>query len=392
MRLRLTLPGLLLAALLALLAPAAPALARYGAVPLPADRPLNILLAGVTPKYPPSAVWPYPAAPEDFSGITDTIMLVQIRPGGEVQLLSIPRDSWVEIPGVGMSKINASNPKGGPELLTQTVSNLTGLPVDGYALLSLHAARSLTDAAGGVSVDVEKAMKYDDNAGNLHIDLQPGWQRLNGEQAEGYLRFRKDNLSDIGRIGRQQKFLTAFVDQLQSPLNWWRWPVVVGALNANSKSDLTRREVGAVLAAAMGGPTLNTHMVPGNFGSGGTWAVDQAALQQLIQTEFAGSGTANAADNGSAPAASVLNTNLAVTILNVGAPSGSAGRLAEQLRAAGLSNVTTGNGDGPGNVTTFQGEGAQQLQSQLGFGEVLAGAAPAGTDLLIRLGADLPPF
>ena len=218
--------GLLLAAFLALLAPAAPALARYGALPRTAEQPLNILLAGVTPEYPPSAVWPYPAAPEDFTGLTDTIMLAQVHPDGQVKLLSVPRDSWVNMPGYGMSKINASNPRGGPELLMQTVGDLTGLPVDGYAFLSLHAVRALTDAAGGVTVDVEKPMKYDDNAGNLHIDLQPGVQRLNGQQMEGFLRFRKDNLSDIGRIGRQQQFVAAFADQMKQPLNWWRLSLI----------------------------------------------------------------------------------------------------------------------------------------------------------------------
>ncbi|MFC6590809.1 LCP family protein [Deinococcus lacus] len=202
---------------MAVLAPAAPALVRYGALPRPADRPLNILLAGVTPVYPPSAVWPYPAAPEDYSGLTDTIMLAQVRQDGTVNLLSIPRDTWTEIPGKGPGKINGANPHGGPEALVAAAENLTGLPIDGHALLSLYAARSLTDAAGGVTVDVPARMKYDDHAGHLHIDLQPGRQRLSGEQAEGFLRFRKDKLSDIGRIGRQQQFVQALAQQTLNP-------------------------------------------------------------------------------------------------------------------------------------------------------------------------------
>ncbi|ADY25800.1 cell envelope-related transcriptional attenuator [Deinococcus proteolyticus MRP] len=392
MRASFTFFGLLLAAFLALLAPAAPALARYGALPRSMGQPLNILLAGVTPKYPPSAIWPYPAAPEDFTGLTDTIMLAQIHPDGAVKLLSVPRDSWVEIPGVGMSKINASNARGGPELLMQTVGDLTGLEIDGYALLSLHAVRSMTDAAGGVTVEVKQPMKYDDNAGNLHIDLQPGVQRLNGEQMEGFLRFRKDNLSDIGRIGRQQQFVGAFTEQMKQPLNWWRWPVVAGALNANTKSDLTRGEVGAVLAAALHGPKVNTFMVPGDFGARGTWAVDHAALRELVQREFsAGSqGRAQPASGDHDVQTAALDTEMAITILNVGAPAGSAGRLADALRAQGFSNLTVGNGQGPLAVTQIQGPAAEQVQDLLNFGEADTAPNPDGSDLVIRLGADVP--
>lgn len=385
-----TVLGLLLAALLALLAPAAPALVRYGALPRPAEQPLNILLAGVTPKYPPSAVWPYPAAPEDFTGLSDTIMLAQIHPGGTVKLLSVPRDSWVEVPGVGMSKINASNVRGGPQLLTQTVSDLTGLPVDGYALLSLHAVRSVTDAAGGVTVNVDKAMKYDDNAGGLHIDLQPGEQRLSGEQMEGFLRFRQDNLSDIGRIGRQQQFVTAFAEQIKQPLNWWRWPVVAGALHSNVKSDLTRTQVGAVLAAALRGPKVNTFMVPGDFGSGGTWAVDHAALQELVAQEFSAQARTSLDTGDHDVQAAALDTSMSVTILNVGAPAGSAGRLAEALRAQGFSNLTVGNGEGPLDTTQIKGQAAEQVQALLNFGEADPTPNPGGNDLVIRLGADVP--
>ncbi|WP_189643002.1 LCP family protein [Deinococcus piscis] len=390
MRVSFTVLGLLMAAFLALLAPAAPALARYGTLPQPSDRPLNILLAGVTPKYPPSAIWPYPAAPEDFTGLTDTIMLAQIHPDGTVKLLSVPRDSWVEIPGVGMSKINASNARGGPDLLTQTVGDLTGLPVDGYALLSLHAVRSVTDAAGGVTVEVKQPMKYDDNAGGLHIDLRPGVQRLNGEQMEGFLRFRHDNLSDIGRIGRQQQFVTAFTGQLKQPLNWWRWPVVAGALNANTKSDLTRSEVGAVLAAALHGPKVNTFMVPGDFGERGTWAVDHAALRELVTREFSGQAQTHSDTGDHDVQAAALNTDMSVTILNVGAPSGSAGRLADTLRAQGFNNLTVGNGEGPLATTQIQGPAAEQVQALLNFGEADTTPNPDGSDLVIRLGADVP--
>ena len=374
--------GLLLAALVALLAPAGSALLRYAALPIPSGEPQYVLLAGVTPKYPPSAVWPYPAAPEDFTGITDTIMLAQVRPDGTANLLSVPRDSWVNIPGFGMSKINASNPHGGPELLMRAVSDLTSLPVQSYAFLSLNASRAVTDAAGGVTVEVKQPMKYDDNAGHLHIDLQPGVQRLSGEQMEGFLRFRKDNMGDIGRVDRQQEFVNAFAGQLRQPQHWWRWPAVLGALDANTKTNLSRREVGALLAAALHGPKVNTYMVPGNFGAHGTWAVDRDALGALIAKEFGG-----AASN-PVNSLAALDTAMSITILNVGAPQGSAGRLAEQLRAQGFSNLQVGNGEGTQATTTLQGPAAPQVSRLLHLGEADPTPNPDGSDLVIRLGAD----
>ena len=182
--------GVLVAAVVATAAPAAPFLARYGALPHRSGTPVTVLLAGVAPKYDESApVWPWPAKAEDYTGNTDTIVLAQVRPDGQVNLLSIPRDSWMNIPGWGWGKINGANPHGGPDMLIAAVEQLTGVQVDGYAFLSLYALRALTDAAGGVTLDVPGRMKYDDNAGRLHIDLQPGVQRLNGTQAEGFLHY-----------------------------------------------------------------------------------------------------------------------------------------------------------------------------------------------------------
>lgn len=381
---------LLLVSLVLLLAPAAPAMWRYGGLPLPAKRPINVLLAGVTPVYPPGPVWPYPAAPEDFSGLTDTIVLLQVQPDGKAHTLSIPRDSWVEIPGHGPSKINSSNARGGPELLVETVQNLTGLNIDGYALLSLSAARAITDAAGGVPILIDQDMKYDDDAGHLHIDLQRGLHTLNGEQMEGYLRFRKDGMGDIGRVARQQKFLTAFERHLNTPQHAWRWPMVVGALHANTKSNLERQHVGAIVAAALRGPTLQTHMVPGNFGDSGTWAVNRPELRKLVdahfssmplQTEFGPTNPFNARKS--------PDPHMQILVLNAGAPAGSAGRVADNLRSLGFQNVEASNAERQQTHSTFQGLGAQQLQTAMGFGRVQSGK-PEAADLVIYLGRDLP--
>ncbi|GBF04892.1 cell envelope-related transcriptional attenuator [Deinococcus aerius] len=364
-----------LAGLVALSAPAFPALSRYAALPRKADGPVNVLLAGVTPDYDDKAgVWPYPPKPEDFSFLTDTIMLAQMWPDGQVNLLSIPRDTWVNIPGRGWSKINAANPAGGPELLVRTVQDLTGVPIDAYALLSLNALRAVAEAAGGVTVDVPTRMKYDDNAGHLHIDLQPGRQHLSGEQVEGFLRFRHDNLGDIGRVARQQAFLTALAGQMRNPLNWWRLPRMVAAIDGNMKTNLTRGQIGALLGGALSGPKINTYTVPGTFG-GPTWVPDRAGLANLIEEHFRDPNDPR---------------SLTVAVVNVGAPGGSARRLKERLEGLGYRDVVTSNGERADVPTTVSGTSARAVLRDVGHGQVSQEPGVPGADVTVRLGNDTP--
>ncbi|UQN05711.1 LCP family protein [Deinococcus sp. QL22] len=365
-----------LAGAVALCSPAFPALARYGALPSSADAPVTVLLAGVTPNYPPSAVWPYPAAPEDYSGLTDTLLLAQLRPDGTTNLLSIPRDTWMTIPRWGNGKINGANVHGGPDMLVSAVESLTGVNVDAYALLSLHAVRSMTDAAGGVTLDVAQRMKYNDTAGKLHIDLQPGRQHLNGEQAEGYLRFRKDGMGDIGRVARQQTFLTAFTGKLKNPLNVWRMPGIVGALNSNVKSNLSRAQVGALLGGILRGPTLTMHTVPGDFGGGGTWIPNRSALNATIAKHFRDPNDPR---------------TLNIAVVNVAAPDGSARRLKEKLEGMGYQNVSISSALGSAATTTASGAAAARVLQDVGYGQVAANSQGAGgADVTVRLGSDTP--
>lgn len=371
-----------LAGLVAWMAPALPALIRYGALPHKGET-VNVVLAGMDIDYDWSAsTWPYPAKPLDFTTRTDTLMLAQMHPDGQVNMLSIPRDSWVNIPGWGYGKINGANVHGGPEMLQNTLRDLTGVQPDGYLFLSLTAVRDLTNAVGGVTVDVPSRMKYDDNAGHLHIDLQPGRQRLNGEQAEGFLRFRHDNLSDIGRVGRQQMFMAALSDKLRNPVNWWRLPMVAGALNRNTKSNLTRAQVGALLGAVLSGPKINTHTVPGEFGRGGTWVVDRTALASIMTKSFVASQFQ--------PAAAVTDLrSLRITLVNVAAPDGSARRLKARLEGEGFRQVSIAEEPRGISATTISGAQAQAMQAYLGYGRE-GGTPLPGADLTVRLGSDAP--
>ncbi|ADV66392.1 LCP family protein [Deinococcus maricopensis] len=361
--------ALALAGVTALFAPAAPALLKYGALPRTPDAPITLLLAGTTPNYVASAT----AAPEDYTGLTDTIVLAQFRPAErEVRLLNIPRDTWTNIPGWGYGKINGANPHGGPDLLVRAVQQVTGVGVDGYALLSLRALRDLTDAAGGVPVTVEKPMRYDDNAAKLHINLMPGEHRLNGAQAEGFLRFRHDGLGDIGRVRRQQAFLGALSARLRSPLNVWRLPAVAGALDRNVRTNVAREQVAGMLGVLLTRPNVSTTLLPGAFGPGGTWTPDRAGIRALVQERFR------------AP-----NARTATVVLrNVAAPNGTARRTKARLDGLGYADVRIENVERaaqPATLIRGPSVAAQAVARDLGFGQVQADDVDAVT---VTLGAD----
>lgn len=179
---------------------------------LPADGKLHVLLVGEDDGL---------VAPgKKTRGRSDTLMVASFDPKtGEISLLSIPRDTRVEIPGRKYKeKINHAFAYGGVELTLRTVRQFLGIPIRYYVQIDTSGFRKLVDTIGGVSLEVEKDMKYTDKAGGLYIDLDPGFQTLNGEQAEGYVRYRKSD-SDFARTERQQKFIAAAVKQVLKPAN-----------------------------------------------------------------------------------------------------------------------------------------------------------------------------
>ena len=146
---------------------------------------------------------------------TDSIMLLHTGSGGPT-LLSIPRDSYVEIPGHGLNKINAPFALGGPPLLSETVEKATGLRVDGYVEIGFGGFAELVDSVGGVRMCLPAAIS-DDKA---HIDLPKGCQVLDGTNALGYVRMRySDPEGDLGRVKRQRAFLGALMGKLATPAN-----------------------------------------------------------------------------------------------------------------------------------------------------------------------------
>ena len=152
-------------------------------------------------------------------GRSDTLILLFVNQRtNKAALLSIPRDLRVRIPGHGTDKINAAYSFGGVDLVRRTIEQELGVDIDACAKVDFQGFVEIVDDLGGVEIDVPdvegrgRGMNYDDNADGLHIHLKPGMQTLDGEDAIGFVRYRKGD-SDFKRSERQQQFLKAMAEQ-----------------------------------------------------------------------------------------------------------------------------------------------------------------------------------
>jgi LCP family protein required for cell wall assembly len=173
------------------------------------------------------------------NGRTDTILVVHVpslTSSSPTTMVSIPRDSYVPIPGYGRDKINAAFAMGGATLLAETVEQATGLHIDHYAEIGFGGFAALVDGLGGVTVCPTEPID-DPLAG---INLPAGCQQLGGRDALGYVRSRATPRADLDRMIDQRQFMSALLRRAVSPTVWlnpWRWYAVphaaVGALTVN---------------------------------------------------------------------------------------------------------------------------------------------------------------
>ena len=205
---------------------------------------------------------------EDDVGRSDTLMVATVDPKYDrASLLSIPRDTRVRIYGYGYDKINAAYAYGGEPLTETTVEDLIGIDIDHYVIINVRSFVKIIDAIGGVDIYVSKDMYYEDpwdDDGGLVIDLQKGYQHMDGKTAVTYVRYR-DSEGDIGRIKRQQQFIEACLDKVTSPEIITKIPDIIREIIYAVDTDMTFRELleiaGAIKAAQKNG--LATDMVPG---------------------------------------------------------------------------------------------------------------------------------
>lgn len=224
---------------------------------------------------------------------SDSMLLAGVHKGtGTVSLLSIPRDTRVAIPGHSSNdKFGHSFAYGGIELTMATVEDFLKVPVHYYVVADWQGFIRVVDALGGVDLYVDADMNYEDPYANLKIHLKKGYQHLNGQQSGEYVRFRHDEMGDIGRVARQQKFLKALAAQAIRPSNLIRLPQIVGILGQSVQTNMTPwsfREIFMALPALKANQ-IQADMVPGNFANiGGIsyWAPDREELKQVVERMF----------------------------------------------------------------------------------------------------------
>lgn len=190
-------------------------------------------------------------------GRTDTIILATADTGtGELHLLSIPRDTWVYIDNHGWDKVNAAYAvapdDARPESTMQVVSDLLQVPIDHYVVVHMAGFETVVDLLGGVDIYVEKDMYYYDpmDTPPLVIDLKEGQQRLSGEDALKYVRFRSDDRGDWGRMERQQKFLKALAKEALQVRNLSQAGALAAAVVAAVDTDLTAGDIARLALSA----------------------------------------------------------------------------------------------------------------------------------------------
>lgn len=247
-------------------------------------KPTTILMLGTDVVYSDSGRR-LKADKDAFTGRSDTIMVGRLDPlANTLRVISIPRDTLVDIPGNGTQKINAANAIGGPELAKATISNFLDTPIEHYVVLNVHGLVDLVNELGGITVEVPKRMQYMDWTAKLKIDLEPGVHTLTGNQAMGFVRFRHDALGDIGRVQRQEIFLRAVLDKALKPESWKHIPKLIEIAQNYISTDLSAQEILEMANFVRGVPKSNQllTMMPGNFSPGGDWAVERSDVRRMV--------------------------------------------------------------------------------------------------------------
>lgn len=344
--------------------------------------------------------------PEDWDGFgtfggerADVIMLAHVLPDqGRVQLLSIPRDLRVEIPGHGRDKVNAAFAFGGAELAVETLRTNLDIPIHHYVEIDFAGFAAIVDAVGGV--EIEFANQARDLKSGLSVAA--GSQVLDGRQALAYARSRSYeelrggswtfvDANDIGRTQRQQQIMVQIMREMAGPQIVVDAPDVVSGLARHMVVDSAFRDLDfAGLAWSfrglpLGGIDATTLPVSGREIDGVYYAVPVEGEADRVLAAFRNGGSLELASGSEAPRVTVLNGN---------GTAGLASAWGDWLEERGFEVVEVGDA-GEGTWPTSQivadsgnGAMADELVAVLSFGEATSGTVDAGSDLVLILGDD----
>lgn len=237
--------------------------------PIEKQHTMNVMLLGCDHDYGGKRLKTGETIPtiiKNTPGRSDSIMLAHFNfDEKSINILSIPRDSFVHFPDFegkhypGKHKINAAHQYGGPEFSRQTMKEIFGIDCDYYVDLNFESFQEIVDSIGGVDVNIHTRLKYDDNWGNLHVNLMPGLQHLDGYKAMGYVRIRHSD-NDLMRAQRQHEFIEALRGKVSSPASFLLLPNMVSKVTENLKSDLSNEQLLSLANYARSLPKENIHL------------------------------------------------------------------------------------------------------------------------------------
>lgn len=325
----------------------------------------------------------------------DVIMLVKLdQSTGVTQLLSIPRDLWVDIPGHGMGKINAAYAYGGPSLMVQTIRENLGIGVNHYVEVGFVGFIAMVDELGGI----EMTFPHPARDASSGLNVEAGTQTVDGYTALAYARSRKYqelqngewqsvNATDLGRTQRQQDVVRLILSELKSPGSIAEAGQIAGSLAQHMTVDATlaRSSVGGLawdfrglLTGSIDGQTLPVY--GDTIGNASVVIADEPEASETISAFLAGT--------------TVASTDpVRIQVLNGNGISGAAGRMSTTLEEAGFAIAGVGDAETKDYSTTTVmvpagSDAGVRIVEQLGFGVVQVGTVDNGYDAVVIVGAD----
>jgi polyisoprenyl-teichoic acid--peptidoglycan teichoic acid transferase len=349
------------------------------------EEPFNILLLGSD------------ARPEEEAARADTIIVARVDPGAKrIWMLSIPRDTRVEIPDNGVNKINAANYLGGPALMIDTVEEFLGMPIHHYMEVDFNGFQGIVDAMGGIYVNVEQ--EIDDwraashSPSNRAKHIEPGYQLLDGEHALTFVRSRDFPDADFTRMKHQQEFFKALASQSMRWSNVLKLPGMAREFARNVSTDMG---VGQILSIAQGlrgidSTNVQTATLPGEWRS--PYIVPDVEMKEYLVGQVLSDGDIEERPD---EEALLSPADVSVAIRNGGGIAGSAAMAAERLRARGFDIREVGNAnqfvyEETLVVYTDNEEAARLVARQLKTDRLVPsrGMYSFDADILVVVGAD----
>lgn len=220
----------------------------------------------------------------------DAVMLISMNHDtGEIHGLSLPRNIKLDIPGrKAPDYLSFTYYYGGALLTVNSVSQLLQVPITQYIALDRKALSQFVDALGGINIYVQDDMNYDDPTSGTSIHLSRGYRHLDGDLAQQYLRYRSDDLGDIGRVQRQQKFVQALFDKMMTAETLTAVPSIVHIFNNSMETNINLLDISSLidLFDTLRTSEMKVQMLPGNLSPAGEWIPDQSRIEQDMNEIF----------------------------------------------------------------------------------------------------------